>query len=128
MRRLETKDLYKVCAFTTSRGQLVASQPASVAGLVLVGLLVMWPHAGLAQKPLPTGVDSMPAERALQALRRAWVDEINELTSTTRSLALSDDTYDFVARPNLPYVYDHYDRKRLARDRIDTVLIINRHR
>jgi EAL domain-containing protein (putative c-di-GMP-specific phosphodiesterase class I)/sensor domain CHASE-containing protein len=102
----------------------LASRIVSVAGLVAMGFLMALPSPALETTLGP--VETVPAERALQALRRAWLEEIEELTAINRALAVADDTYEFVARPNLPYVYDHYDRKRLAADRIDTVLIVNR--
>jgi EAL domain-containing protein (putative c-di-GMP-specific phosphodiesterase class I)/sensor domain CHASE-containing protein len=101
-----------------------ASWIAAVAGPVALGLLMAFPSP--ARETTLSPVETAPAERALQALRRAWLEEIEELTAINRALAVADDTYEFVARPNLPYVYDHYDRKRLAADRIDTVLIVNR--
>ena len=69
--------------------------------------------------------DTRPAALALDELRRAWLGQLNELISTARELAVFDDTYEFVKRPNIPYVYAHYDPVQLAAERIDTVLIIN---
>lgn len=54
--------------------------------------------------------------------------QLNELIRTVRALAVADDTYEFVSRPNIPYVSAHYAPEQLAADRIDTVLIINSHR
>ena len=70
-------------------------------------------------------VDTTPTTRALEAVRKAWVDELDELTASVRALAVADDTYEFVARPNIPYVRERYTRTRLAAERIDTVLIIS---
>jgi EAL domain-containing protein (putative c-di-GMP-specific phosphodiesterase class I) len=72
--------------------------------------------------------DARPAAPSLEELRRAWLGQLDELIATARELAVSDDTYEFVKRPNIPYVHAHYDREQLAAERIDTVLIINLHR
>jgi EAL domain-containing protein (putative c-di-GMP-specific phosphodiesterase class I) len=71
------------------------------------------------------GVDARPAALSLEELRRAWLAQLNELIATARGLAVSDDTDEFVRRPNIPYVYAHYEPEQLAAERIDTVLIIN---
>jgi EAL domain-containing protein (putative c-di-GMP-specific phosphodiesterase class I) len=52
-------------------------------------------------------------------------DQLAKLITAARALAVADDTYEFVSRPNLPYVSAHYTKEQLAADRIDTVLIIN---
>jgi EAL domain-containing protein (putative c-di-GMP-specific phosphodiesterase class I) len=72
-------------------------------------------------------VDAQPAALSLEELRRTWLGQLNELIATARELAVSDDTYEFVKRPNIPYVYAHYDPEQLAAERIDTVLIMNLH-
>ncbi|HME39920.1 MAG TPA: EAL domain-containing protein [Steroidobacteraceae bacterium] len=54
-------------------------------------------------------------------------DQLNELIISARALASADDTYEYVSRPNLPYVSAHYAPEKLAAERIDTVLIINSH-
>ncbi len=72
-------------------------------------------------------LDTRPAVLALHELRRAWLGQLNELIATTRELAVADDTYEFVKRPNIPYVDAHYDPGQLATERIDTVLIVNLH-
>jgi EAL domain-containing protein (putative c-di-GMP-specific phosphodiesterase class I)/sensor domain CHASE-containing protein len=69
--------------------------------------------------------DARPAAIALDELRRAWLGQLTELIGAARQLALSDDTYEFVRRPNIPYVYAHYEPAQLAAERIDTVLIVN---
>jgi EAL domain-containing protein (putative c-di-GMP-specific phosphodiesterase class I)/sensor domain CHASE-containing protein len=71
--------------------------------------------------------DAHPAVLALDELRRAWFGQLNELIATARALAVADDTYEFVKRPNIPYVDAHYDPEHLAAERIDTVLIVNLH-
>ena len=52
-------------------------------------------------------------------------DQLAKLITAARVRAVADDTYEFVSRPNLPYVSAHYTKEQLAADRIDTVLIIN---
>ena len=123
---MEIKGLYEVGALTTVLSRRLAPRLASAPFVVIVALQVIWPHAGLARETSPRTDDREQVEQSLRALRRAWLDEIGDLTAITQTLAVSDDTYNFVARPNLPYVYDHYDRSRLASIRIDTVLIIDR--
>src|SRR5580704_12008747 len=61
-----------------------------------------------------SAVDTRPATRALEGLRRAWSGEIADLTATVGALAVADDTYEFVVRPNIPYIDDHYDVERLS--------------
>jgi EAL domain-containing protein (putative c-di-GMP-specific phosphodiesterase class I) len=69
--------------------------------------------------------DTRPTALGLDELRRAWLDQLTELIATARELAVSDDTYEFVKGPNIPYVYAHYEPAQLAAERIDTVLIVN---
>ncbi len=52
-------------------------------------------------------------------------DQLNELIGSVRALAAADDSYEFVSRPNLPYVSAHYAPAKLTAERIDTVLIID---
>jgi EAL domain-containing protein (putative c-di-GMP-specific phosphodiesterase class I)/sensor domain CHASE-containing protein len=70
-------------------------------------------------------LDTQPAVLALDELRRAWFGQLNDLIATARALAVADDTYEFVKRPNIPYVDAHYNPEHLAAERIDTVLIVN---
>jgi EAL domain-containing protein (putative c-di-GMP-specific phosphodiesterase class I)/sensor domain CHASE-containing protein len=75
-------------------------------------------------------VDSLgaqPAVFALDELRRVWFAQLNDLTATVRALAVADDTYEFVKRPNIPYVDAHYDPEHLVALGIDTVLIVDLH-
>jgi EAL domain-containing protein (putative c-di-GMP-specific phosphodiesterase class I)/sensor domain CHASE-containing protein len=72
-----------------------------------------------------SAVDTRPATRALEGLRRAWTGEIADLTAMVATLAVADDTYEFIARPNIPYIEDHYDVDRLSDERINTILIVN---
>src|SRR5580658_754841 len=97
-------------------------KPAMLMTLVLAPLCAHSVGASLA--PAPT-VDTRPATRALEGLRRAWSAEIADLTATAGALAVADDTYEFVVRPNIPYIDDHYDVERLSDERINTILIVN---
>jgi EAL domain-containing protein (putative c-di-GMP-specific phosphodiesterase class I)/sensor domain CHASE-containing protein len=93
--------------------------------LMILALAPMCAHsAAVAVAPAPT-VDTRPATRALEGLRRAWTGEIADLTATVGALAVSDDTYEFVVRPNIPYIDEHYDVDRLSDERINTILIVN---
>src|SRR3982074_3257100 len=104
----------------------VVPAPARGRGSTFIrGLLIM---ALLVPGPAATAHDSVarPAADALNAVIRVWNDQIEELTAVARQLAAAGDTYEFVARPNIPYVDAHYGLEQLAADRIDTVLIVNR--
>jgi EAL domain-containing protein (putative c-di-GMP-specific phosphodiesterase class I) len=85
------------------------------------------PATPVESAPLQAGSNDR-ATQALQALRAAWFAELDDLTGRARALAVADDTYAFVARPNLPYVDEHYARSRLPEERVDTVLIIDANR
>jgi sensor domain CHASE-containing protein len=100
------------------------------ARLVTAGLLVACLASAQAEDrpPPPRPVDTLPAVDALQALRRAWFDELDELTATVRAIAVANDSYEFVAYPNIPYVITRFARERLAATHLDTVLIIDRMR
>jgi EAL domain-containing protein (putative c-di-GMP-specific phosphodiesterase class I)/sensor domain CHASE-containing protein len=94
--------------------------------LIVACFSMMFPAARAANIAVDT-LDTKPAVLALDELRRAWFGQLNELIATARALAVADDTYEFVNRPNIPYVDAHYDPEQLAAERIDTVLIINLH-
>jgi EAL domain-containing protein (putative c-di-GMP-specific phosphodiesterase class I)/sensor domain CHASE-containing protein len=94
--------------------------------LIVACLSISFPASRAANIAADT-LDTRPAVLALQELRRAWFGQLNELIATARALAVSDDTYEFVKRPNIPYVYAHFGRQDLAAERIDTVLIVGRH-
>src|SRR3984893_11566570 len=94
--------------------------------LILMCFSTLFPAARAADIAVDT-LDTQPAVLALDELRRAWFGQLNELIAAARALAVADDTYEFVKRPNIPYVDAHYDPEHLAADRIDTVLIVNLH-
>jgi EAL domain-containing protein (putative c-di-GMP-specific phosphodiesterase class I)/sensor domain CHASE-containing protein len=89
-------------------------------------LLMSFPASRTATVAVGTS-DVRPAVLALNELRSAWFGQLNELIATARALAVADDTYEFVKRPNIPYVDAHFDLKHLAAARIDNVLIISLH-
>jgi EAL domain-containing protein (putative c-di-GMP-specific phosphodiesterase class I)/sensor domain CHASE-containing protein len=97
----------------------------AIAALATAGLLMRWLTSEPAHETSAPAVDITPAPRALEAVRKAWVDELEELTESVRTRAVANDTYEFVARPNIPYVYERYTPEQLVTERIDTVLIIN---
>jgi EAL domain-containing protein (putative c-di-GMP-specific phosphodiesterase class I)/sensor domain CHASE-containing protein len=94
--------------------------------LIAICLSTLCPAARAANIAVDA-LDTKPAVLALDELRRAWFGQLNELIAAARALAVADDTYEFVKRPNIPYVDAHYDPEHLAAERIDTVLIINLH-
>jgi EAL domain-containing protein (putative c-di-GMP-specific phosphodiesterase class I) len=69
----------------------------------------------------------LPAAPRAATLHDGSSDQLDELIGSVRALAAADDSYEFVSRPNLPYVSAHYSPAKLAADRIDTVLIIDSH-
>ena len=94
--------------------------------LIVMCFSVLFPAARAANIAVDA-LDTQPALLALDELRRAWCGQLNELIATARALAVADDTYEYVKRPNIPYVDAHYDPEHLAAERIDTVLIIDLH-
>ena len=96
--------------------------------LIVACLSMLFPATRATDIAVNISSDTQPAVLALQELRRAWFSQLDELIDTTRKLAVADDTYEFVKRPNIPYVYAHFDRENLAAERIDTVLIVDRHK
>jgi EAL domain-containing protein (putative c-di-GMP-specific phosphodiesterase class I)/sensor domain CHASE-containing protein len=107
----------------TARVRVVA---LVIAALASISVPMPWPAPEPIEQIRASAVDAAPAARALEAVRKAWDDELDELSASVRALAVADDAYDFVARPNIPYVRDVYTPERLAAERIDTVLIIDR--
>lgn len=100
----------------------VMLKPAMLMTLALASICALAVDATAAPTP---AVDTRPATRALEGLRRAWTGEIADLTAMVGALAVADDTYEFVVRPNIPYIDDHYDVDRLSDERINTILIVN---
>ena len=94
--------------------------------VLTAGFFVPRAQGGDAVGSAPAGVDTAPVERAMQAIRSSWLDELGQLVASARQFAVADDTYEFMVRPNIPYVVEHYALDRLAAARIDTVLLIDR--
>ncbi len=105
--------------------ETAGSRPRRHAIFLLLASLSMLFPAARATTIDAASLDARPAALALEALRRTWSGQLNGLIATVRELAVSDDTYEFVKRPNLPYVYEHYDPEQLAAERIDSVLIVD---
>ncbi len=104
--------------------KLGSMQSARRVALLVACSSMLFPAARAANIAVDS-FDTRPAALTLDELRRAWLGQLHELIATARELAVSDDTYEFVKRPNIPYVYAHYDPVQLAAERIDTVLIID---
>jgi EAL domain-containing protein (putative c-di-GMP-specific phosphodiesterase class I) len=99
----------------------------SVRGILFAALLMVLVAAPRAASMDPSTVESRPALRAPDEQHGGWLGQLNELIATARALAAADDTYEFMSRPNIPYVSAHYAPEQLAADRIDTVLIVDFH-
>ncbi|HEU0224209.1 MAG TPA: EAL domain-containing protein [Steroidobacteraceae bacterium] len=63
------------------------------------------------------------AERTAAALRRAWQEEIAQLEGSVRNYAVWDDMYEFVHRPNIPFVQSSLAQTSMSNQWIDTVLV-----
>ena len=123
-RREET---WELSTATTKFTLMTRVRVVAVAIVVLAtpGLLMRWLVPEPAHETSALTGDTTPATRVLEAARKAWVDELDELAASIRTRAVADDTYEFVARPNIPYVLERFPPERLVAERIDTVLIIN---
>jgi EAL domain-containing protein (putative c-di-GMP-specific phosphodiesterase class I)/sensor domain CHASE-containing protein len=96
-------------------------------GILIAAFLSIFCAPARAADVAVDSLDTQPAVLALKDLRHAWLDQLNELIASVRALAVADDTYEFMNRPNIPYVDAHYAPEYLAAERIDTVLIIDLH-
>jgi diguanylate cyclase (GGDEF)-like protein/PAS domain S-box-containing protein len=65
------------------------------------------------------------AERTAASLRRAWQEEASQLRTSVENYALWDDMYDFVRRPNIPFVQSNLSQTSMSNQRVDTVLVTN---
>jgi len=90
-----------------------------------VALGVLWIAAVAAPRAAPVHSDRPPELHEMSELSGAPLDRLNRILDVARGLAAADDTYEFISRPNIPYVLAHYAPDRLDADRIDTVLIVN---
>ena len=58
-------------------------------------------------------------------LPHLWSAQLTALIDSARTLATAADTVEFMSRPNLPYVDDHYDPDKMAAAHLDAVLIVD---
>ncbi len=101
------------------RGRLAVSK--RVVALLLLSLAF---HGQPARADEPAVTEAL--DGVMDTVRRAWLEDLEDLAGVVRRYAEAGDTYDFIARPNFPYVFDHYSPAELAEERIDTVLIVDR--
>jgi EAL domain-containing protein (putative c-di-GMP-specific phosphodiesterase class I) len=106
--------------------QLVALFGAFHARLILIAALLLGLVAGSpAATPIGDTLESSSTVRGLDGPHDSLPGQLAKLTAAARALAVADDSYEFISRPNLPYVYAHYTKEQLAADGIETVLILN---
>jgi EAL domain-containing protein (putative c-di-GMP-specific phosphodiesterase class I)/sensor domain CHASE-containing protein len=105
-----------------------ATRTGLVRALVAVlgaGALALFGTVAIAQEAPVATPATLPAVRALEKIRDAWVERLNELTTSVRTLAVADDTYSFVAQPNFPYLTEHFTPDKLSAAGIDTIVLVN---
>lgn len=103
--------------------------PATVVAIGLVLLVVaMWLGRAAPAIARADGeaVDTHAVDAPLAKLREAWLAEFQLLREPVRRTALDDATYEFVRRPNFPYVDEHYSAAKLKALQVDTVLVVDR--
>jgi diguanylate cyclase (GGDEF)-like protein/PAS domain S-box-containing protein len=66
-------------------------------------------------------------ERTAAGLRRAWNEEVTQLEASVRNYATWDDMYEFVRRPNIPFVQSSLADTSMSNQWVDTVLVTNEH-
>jgi diguanylate cyclase (GGDEF)-like protein/PAS domain S-box-containing protein len=64
-------------------------------------------------------------ERTEAGLRRAWQEELAQLRTSVANYATWDDMYDFVRRPNIPFVQSNLSLTSMSNQFVDTVLVTN---
>jgi EAL domain-containing protein (putative c-di-GMP-specific phosphodiesterase class I) len=97
-----------------------------LAAALLLGAVVAPAGAGSAAV---ASVESDDARGASPTLPHLWSTQLTALIDSARTLATAADTVEFLSRPNLPYVDDHYDPDKMAAEHLDAVLIVDlRHR
>lgn len=62
-------------------------------------------------------------ERTASGLKRAWQEEVAQLTASVRNYAMWDDMYEFVRRPTIPFVQSNLAYTSMSNQRVDTVLV-----
>jgi diguanylate cyclase (GGDEF)-like protein/PAS domain S-box-containing protein len=70
-------------------------------------------------------LESAAAGRTAHQLERAWSDELKQLATATSDYAVWDDMYDFVRRPNVPFVRSNFVYTSMTNFKVDTVLVLN---
>jgi diguanylate cyclase (GGDEF)-like protein/PAS domain S-box-containing protein len=70
-------------------------------------------------------LESAAARRTAHQLERAWSDELKQLATAAIDYAVWDDMYDFVARPNIPFVKSNFAYPSMTNFKVDTVLVLN---
>jgi EAL domain-containing protein (putative c-di-GMP-specific phosphodiesterase class I) len=106
--------------------QLLASFRAFHARLILIAALLLGLPAGSPAAILIGGtIEAYSSVRVPDDAHDNSPGQLAKLVAAARALAVADDSYEFMSRPNLPYVYAHYAREQLAADGIDTVLILS---
>lgn len=70
-------------------------------------------------------LESATTSRTAHQLERAWRDEVKQLATATSDYAVWDDMYDFVARPNLPFVQSNFAYTSMTNFKVDTALVLN---
>ena len=91
-----------------------------------VGVLALFGAVAAAQDAPVTTPATLPAVRALEKIRDAWVERLNALTTSVRAIAVSDDTYSFVRQPNFPYLTEYFGADRLSAAGIDSIVLVDR--
>jgi len=62
-------------------------------------------------------------DRTAAGLKRAWQEEVAQFEASVENYALWDDMYQFVRRPNIPFVQSNLSVTSMSNQRIDTVLV-----
>jgi len=70
-------------------------------------------------------LESAATERTAHQLERAWAEEMKQLATATSDYAIWDDMYEFVARPNIPFVQSNFAHTSMSNFKVDTVLVLN---
>jgi diguanylate cyclase (GGDEF)-like protein/PAS domain S-box-containing protein len=70
-------------------------------------------------------LEGATTRRTAHQLARAWSEEVKQLTTATSDYAVWDDMYDFVARPNIPFVQSNFAYTSMTNFKINTVLVLN---
>jgi sensor domain CHASE-containing protein len=70
-------------------------------------------------------LEGATTRRTAHQLERAWSDEVKQLATATSDYAVWDDMYDFVVRPNIPFVQSNFAYTSMTNFKVDTVLVLN---